>query len=124
MHLLSSIQINMDDLENQMYEIDNFPITIAARNAYQLEERYEAKNTRLLIDVNMGENDIVQEHLQTHDTEKRKVLTKMKHVDETISILKTRRIEAYRKNEMLTAPKRAEQKRKQEQEKMGNKKKK
>lgn len=91
-----------------MYELDNFPINIAARNAYQLEERYEAKNTRLLIDVNMGENDIVQEHLQTHDSEKRKVLTKMKHVDETISILKTRRIEAYRRNEMLMAPKRAE----------------
>ena len=108
MHLLGTIQINMDDLEHQMYELDNFPINIAARNAYQLEERYEAKNTRLLIDVNMGENDIVQEHLQTHDGEKRKVLTKMKHVDETISILKTRRIEAYRRNEMLMAPKRAE----------------
>ena len=114
----------MEDLEHQMYELEDFPINIERRNVYQLQERYETKNTRLLMDVNMGENDIVEEHLQTHDTEKRKVLTKMQHVDETIQILKQRKIEANRKFELLNAPKRAEQKRKQDQEKMGNKKKK
>ena len=108
MHLLKTIQINMDDLEQQMYELEDFPIQIERRNVNQLQERYEAKNTRLLMDVNMGENDIVETSLMSHETDRRKILTKMQHVDETISILKRRKIEANRKFDMLNAPKRAE----------------
>ena len=76
------------------------------------------------MDVNMGENDIVETSLMSHETERRKILTKMQHVDETISILKKRKIEANRRFEMLNAPKRAEMKKKQEQQKMGTNKKK
>ena len=61
MHLLKTVQINMDDLEHQMYEQQNFEIDIERRNVNQLQERYEAKNTRILVDVNMGENDIVED---------------------------------------------------------------
>ena len=88
MHLLKTVQINMDDLEHQMYEQQNFDVDIERRNVNQLQERYEAKNTRILVDVNMGENDIVEDTMQTHDTERAKKLTKVKHVDETITILK------------------------------------
>ena len=88
MHLLKTVQINMDDLEHQMYEQQNFDVDIERRNVNQLQERYEAKNTRILVDVNMGENDIVEDTMQTHDTERAKKLTKIKHVDETITILK------------------------------------
>ena len=112
MHLLSLLQIPINELEQRMFEQEDFPVEIEKRQVKQLEERYEAKNTRILVDVNMGESDIVEENSTTQDTEKRKVREKIRHVDETIAILKTRKIEAQRKFEFLSAPKRAEQKKK------------
>ena len=64
-----------------------------------LENRYEAKNTRMLIDVNTGEDDIVQENGDVVGAEKKKLRRKIDHVQETIDILKKRKIEMKRKNE-------------------------
>ena len=124
MHLLRLLQINMEDLELQMFEQDDFPIEMEKRSVNQLQERYEVKNTRNLIDVNMGENDIVEDKIQSQDTEQQKIKLKMIQVDETIKTLKQRKIEAQVKFEFLNAPKRAEQKKKLDQKNNGDKKKK
>lgn len=60
MHLMKPIEIKLDELDDHLLEIDDFGINIEKRHVNQLMERYEAKNTRALIDVNMGEDDIVQ----------------------------------------------------------------
>ena len=52
----------MEDLERNMAEIDDFDITIDKRTVNQLMDRYEDRNTRMLIDVNAGEDEIVQEN--------------------------------------------------------------
>lgn len=65
---------------------------------------YETKNTRLLIDVNTGEDEIVQTNLETELTAKRKLQEKIDHVNETIENLKKRKVELTRKNEFLSAP--------------------
>ena len=52
--------MNEDILEQKLGELQDFDITIDRRDVGNLMERYEARNTRLLIDVNTGEDDIVQ----------------------------------------------------------------
>ena len=59
MHLLKPQAQNMEDLERNMAEIDDFEITVDKRTVNQLIDRYEDKNTRILIDVNTGEDEIV-----------------------------------------------------------------
>ena len=71
---------------------------------------YEEKNTRMLIDVNTGEDDIVNENGQTVDTETAIMHQKLTQVKETIKILKARKIEQEEKFEYLNAPKRAAKK--------------
>lgn len=55
----------------------------------------------------MGENDIVENNFESQDTEKKKLRQKIFRVDETIDILKQRKIEVVRKNDFLNAPKKA-----------------
>jgi len=54
MHLLKPEEFAMeeDKLDQKMNEFDDFPIKIDKRSVGILMERYENKNTRLLIDVN------------------------------------------------------------------------
>ena len=52
----------MDDLERNMAEFDDFEISIDKRAVNLLMEKYEEKNTRMLIDVNTGEDEIVQDN--------------------------------------------------------------
>ena len=99
-------------------EYDDLDMGVEKREVLELENRYEAKNTRMLIDVNTGEDDIVQENGDVVGAEKKKLRRKIDHVQETIDILKQRKIEMNRKNEFLNAPKQAEaQKKKQDQNK-------
>lgn len=76
---------------------------------------YEDKNTRLLIDVNTGEDEIVQTNLVTTHVAKRKLQEKIEHVNETIEILEKRKVDMLRKNEFLSAPKRDIQKKKEKE---------
>ena len=86
-------------------------------------DHYEAKNTRLLVDVNTAEDDIVQGTSDYTLSRKKQLTQKIKHVKETIEIMKERIKEARRKNDFFSAPKKvAAMKKKQEKEK-GKKKK-
>ena len=124
MLLLNPLQIADDELEFWIKEYDDLDMIVEKREVLDLENRYEAKNTRMLIDVNTGEDDIVQENGDVVGAEKKKLRRKIDHVQETIDILKKRKIEMKRKNEFLNAPKQAEaQKKKQDQNKDTNKKK-
>ena len=124
MLLLNPLQIAEDELEFWIKEYDDLDMIVEKREVLDLENRYEAKNTRMLIDVNTGEDDIVQENGDVVGAEKKKLRRKIDHVQETIDILKQRKIEMNRKNEFLNAPKQAEaQKKKQDQNKDTNKKK-
>jgi len=62
MHLLKPEQFAMEEekLDKKMSEFEDFQIKIDKRSVGILMERYENKNTRLLIDVNTQEADIVQ----------------------------------------------------------------
>ena len=42
-----------------MAELDDFDISIEKRLVHNLMERYEERNTRLLVDVNTGEDELV-----------------------------------------------------------------
>ena len=42
-----------------MAELDDFEISIEKRLVNSLMERYEERNTRLLVDVNTGEDELV-----------------------------------------------------------------
>ena len=42
-----------------MAELDDFDISIEKRLVNSLMERYEERNTRLLVDVNTGEDELV-----------------------------------------------------------------
>ena len=118
MQLLNPLQIAEDELEFWIKEYDDLDMIVEKREVLDLENRYEAKNTRMLIDVNTGEDDIVQENGDVVGAEKKKLRRKIDHVQETIDILKKRKIEMNRKNEFLNAPKQAEaQKKKQDQNK-------
>ena len=118
MLLLNPLQIAEDELEFWIKEYDDLDMIVEKREVLDLENRYEAKNTRMLIDVNTGEDDIVQENGDVVGAEKKKLRRKIDHVQETIDILKKRKIEMNRKNEFLNAPKQAEaQKKKQDQNK-------
>ena len=118
MQLLNPLQIAEDELEFWIKEYDDLDMIVEKREVLDLENRYEAKNTRMLIDVNTGEDDIVQENGDVVGAEKKKLRRKIDHVQETIDILKNRKIEMKRKNEFLNAPKQAEaQKKKQDQNK-------
>ena len=118
MLLLNPLQIADDELEFWIKEYDDLDMIVEKREVLDLENRYEAKNTRMLIDVNTGEDDIVQENGDVVGAEKKKLRRKIDHVQETIDILKKRKIEMKRKNEFLNAPKQAEaQKKKQDQNK-------
>ena len=128
MPLLNPLQIAEDELEFWIKEYDDLDMIVEKREVLDLENRYEAKNTRMLIDVNTGEDDIVQENGDVVGAEKKKLRQKINHVQETIDILKQRKIEMNRKNEFLNAPKQAEalkeaQRKKQNQSKESNKKK-
>ena len=118
MLLLNPLQIADDELEFWIKEYDDLDMIVEKREVLDLENRYEAKNTRMLIDVNTGEDDIVQENGDVVGAEKKKLRRKIDHVQETIDILKKRKMEMKRKNEFLNAPKQAEaQKKKQDQNK-------
>ena len=62
MLLLNPLQIAEDELEFWIKEYDDLDMMVEKREVLDLENRYEAKNTRMLIDVNTGEDDIVQEN--------------------------------------------------------------
>ena len=108
MPMLEPLQIAEDELEFWIKEYDDLDMMVEKRDVLELENRYEAKNTRVLIDVNTGEDDIVQENGDVVGAEKKKLRQKIAHVQETIDILKHRKIEMNRKNEFLNAPKQAE----------------
>ena len=73
MLLLNPLQIAEDELEFWIKEYEDVDIMIDKRNVLDLENRYEAKNTRMLIDVNTGEDDIVQENGDVVGAEKQKL---------------------------------------------------
>ena len=106
MHLLKPLTFNMDELDQQMFEVEDFNITIDRRRVNELMDLYEEKNTRMLIDVNTGEDDIVQENEMTVFTDVNQLETKLNQVKDTIQILKAREIEQNQKFEYLNAPKR------------------
>ena len=114
MHLLTPLEWHeVSDIDLLIGEMLNFDILIDKRQVNQLLEMYEEKNTRLMTDVNMGEDDIVQINQENVLTAKRKLQEKIYHVNETIQILKRRKVELTRKNEFLNAPKRQSQKKKE-----------
>ncbi len=82
-----------ETLEQKLSEFSNFPITIDRREVSTLMERYEARNTRLLIDVNEGADDIVTGNKDASD-KGQALQQKLNHVKETIAILKVRKVEA------------------------------
>ena len=92
MLLLNPLQIAEDELEFWIKEYDDLDMIVEKREVLDLENRYEAKNTRMLIDVNTGEDDIVQENGDVVGAEKKKLRRKIDHVQETIDILKKRKI--------------------------------
>ena len=107
MHLLYKHELILNqDVDKLMAELDDFEIEIDKRKVNQLMEMYEEKNTRILIDVNTGEDDIVQQNLNKVFNEKQKLREKINHVNETIEDLKERKIEINKKNDFLNAPKR------------------
>ena len=117
MHLLNPNQLDIDLLDKRILEVNDFEIEIEKRQVEMLVDSYEARNTRMLIDVNTGEDDIVQTNNESTLKEKKRLQEKIEHVKETIVALKQRKIEAKKKFEFFSAPKRAKAKQKQEQHK-------
>ena len=115
MYLLQPKQLDIDQLDNRISELHDFEISIEKRQVEQLVESYEARSTRTLIDVNTGEDDIVRENSDKTLNEKEKLMDKIKHVKETIVILKQRKIEQQKKLDFLSAPQKAKKKQKEEQ---------
>ena len=107
MHLLQPEQFEHDEdtLELKIAEIEDFSISIDRRGVLNLQDRYEARNTRILIDVNTGEDDLVQ-MAQSKTDKGYKIRKKCEHVKQTITLLTQRKIEANMKHEFLLAPKR------------------
>ncbi len=107
MHLLQPEQFEHDEdaIELKIAEIEDFSISIDRRGVQNLQDRYEARNTRILIDVNTGEDDRVQ-MAQSKTDKGYKIRKKCEHVKQTIKLLNQRQVEAKMKNEFLLAPKR------------------
>ena len=117
MALLTALNVTEtdDDLEEKIAAIADFPITVDKRDVWKLLEEYEQRNTRMVIDVNTGEYDLVIGN--TEKTEKDAELRqKIKRVSETISVLKKRKLECDQRYEFFSAPKKAEAAKKKEKE--------
>ena len=92
MHLLKELQISEtdDDLEEKIAALPDFPITVDKRDVWKLLEEYTERNTRMVIDVNTGEYDLVEGN--TQQNEKDAVLKKkIQRVTETIDVLRKRK---------------------------------
>ena len=88
MHLLNPNQLDIDLLDKRILEVNDFEIEIEKRQVEMLVDSYEARNTRMLIDVNTGEDDIVQTNNESTLKEKKRLQEKIEHVMETIVALK------------------------------------
>lgn len=72
--------------------LPDFPIAIDKRNVWQLLEEYEERNTRMVIDVNTGEYELVTSD-KNGSKETLQLKKKIDRVIETIDVLQNRKIE-------------------------------
>lgn len=68
---------------------------------------FETRNTRLVLDVNTGENDLVEEMTGDRQTPfALDVKAKLKDVTDVVREMRKNRAILYKKNDLLLAPKR------------------
>ena len=66
----------------------DFPITIKPIDVRNLMAKYEEKNTRTVMDVNVREDEIIQVKNENFDQQKRHIKDKITQMDDTMELLK------------------------------------
>ena len=92
-----------------MRQVPDFDIEIKPRDVRALMAKYEEKNTRIVTDVNVQEDDIVQLKDENYDQQKLRMKDKISQMDFTIERLRKNLTWQTRKHELLIAPKKAEE---------------
>ena len=94
--------------------VADFTINIDKRDVWKILEEYEERNTRMAFDINTSEFDLLKVTGSVTATDE--VAQKIDRVNETIEKLRKRKADCDQRNEFFSAPKRAAQKKKEQQQ--------
>ena len=111
MHLLQKKPLSELDLWEQIRQFEAYQdIELEAREVDLSMVNFETRNTRLVLDVNTGENDLVEEIAGDKQTPfALDVKAKLEDVTQVVKEMRKNRAILYKKNDLLLAPKRKEE---------------